>query len=74
MISFAAINDYVNRFFMDNIKIEGSNVSIIPSVSPKNKKLIKIVDILGRRVEKSRNTLLFYIYDNGSVEQRIFVE
>jgi len=29
---------------------------------------------LGRVVEKSQNTLLFYIYDDGSVEERIFVE
>ena len=35
------------------------------------KKLIKIVDILGR---KKTNTQLFYIYDNGSVEKKIIFE
>ena len=39
-----------------------------------NKKLIKIVDVLGRVVEKSRNTLLFYIYDDGTVEKRMLIE
>jgi PKD repeat protein/photosystem II stability/assembly factor-like uncharacterized protein len=74
MIRFAAINDYGNRFFMDNVKVNGTNISLTPSVSLGNKKLIKIVDVLGRIVEKSRNTLLFYIYDDGSVEEKIFVE
>ena len=74
MIRFAAINDYGNRFFMDNVKVNGTNILLIPSVSSENKKLIKIVDVLGRVVEKSRNTLLFYIYDDGSVEEKIFAE
>ena len=74
MIRFTAINDYGNRFFMDNIKVNGTNISLTSSVSSENKKLIKIVDVLGRVVDKSRNTLLFYIYDDGSVEEKIFVE
>ncbi len=74
MIRFAAINDYGNRFFMDNVKVNGTNVLLIPTVSSENKKLIKVVDVLGRVVEESRNTLLFYIYDDGSVEEKIFVE
>ena len=74
MIRFAAINDYGNRFFMDNVKVNGTNILLIPSVSSENKKLIKIVDVLGRVVDKSRNTLLFYIYDDGSVEEKIFAE
>ena len=74
MIRFTAINDYGNRFFMDNVRVNGTNVSLTPSVSSENKKLIKIVDVLGRVVDKSRNTLLFYIYDDGSVEEKIFVE
>ena len=74
MIRFTAINDYGNRFFMDNVKVNGKNISLTPSVNSENKKLIKIVDVLGRVVNKSRNTLLFYIYDDGSVEEKIFVE
>ena len=74
MIRFTAINDYGNRFFMDNVIVNGTNISLTPSVSSENKKLIRIVDVLGRVVDKSRNTLLFYIYDDGSVEEKIFVE
>ena len=74
MIRFAAINDYGNRFFMDNVNINGTNISLIPSLVSENKKLIKIVDVLGRVVQKSPHTLLFYIYDDGSVEEKIFIE
>jgi len=35
--------------------------------------LIKIVDVLGKETKQTTNKLLFYIYDNGRVEKRIFV-
>jgi len=38
------------------------------------KKLIKIVDVLGRETKKAKNEPLFYIYDDGTVEKRITVE
>jgi hypothetical protein len=39
-----------------------------------NKKLLKIVDVLGREVLPTSNTPLFYIYDDGTVEKRIIIE
>ena len=35
------------------------------------KKLLKITDILGREVNEKRNTLLFYIYNDGTIEKKI---
>jgi hypothetical protein len=40
----------------------------------KNKKLIRVVDVLGRDSKPKNNTPLFYIYDNGTVEKRIIIE
>ena len=40
----------------------------------KDKRLVKIIDILGRETKDSKNELLFYIYDNGTVEKKIIVE
>ena len=37
-----------------------------------NRKLIKIVDLLGREVEKRPGQILIYLYDDGSVEKKIF--
>ena len=39
-----------------------------------NNKLIKIIDILGREVNKESNTILFYIYNDGTVEKKIIIE
>jgi len=38
-----------------------------------NKQLLKVTDLLGRET-KQTNQLLFYIYDDGTVEKRIVVE
>jgi hypothetical protein len=36
--------------------------------------LIKIVDLLGRQTNNKNNTLLFYIFDNGTIEKKITLE
>ena len=41
---------------------------------PNNKKLIKIVDLLGRDSKGLINQPIFYIYDDGSVEKKINTE
>jgi hypothetical protein len=38
-----------------------------------NKELLKVTDLLGRET-KQTNQLLFYIYDDGTVEKRIVIE
>ena len=36
--------------------------------------LVKITDMLGKEIPHKRNTPLFYIYDNGTVEKKIVLE
>ena len=38
------------------------------------KELIMITDLLGRPVKQNKNELLFYIYDDGTVERKITIE
>jgi len=38
------------------------------------KKLINVIDVLGRKTKLQNNTPLFYIYDDGSVEQKIIIK
>jgi len=49
-----------------------NNATDITSVNTK-KQLIKITDLLGREIEKTINTPLFYIYNDGTVEKRIII-
>ena len=39
-----------------------------------NKELLKVTDILGRESDKKRNTPLFYIYNDGTVEKKMIIE
>jgi len=39
-----------------------------------NRKLIGVIDVLGRKIKGIKNETLFYIYDDGEVEKRIIIE
>ena len=39
-----------------------------------NKKLLKVTDLLGREAKGGKNEVLFYIYDDGTVEKSIVIE
>ena len=39
-----------------------------------NKRLVKIVDVLGRESKEIKNQILYYIYDNGTVEKKMIAE
>jgi hypothetical protein len=39
-----------------------------------NKKILKVTDLLGRKTKGTKNEILFYIYDDGTVEKRIVIE
>ena len=52
------------------------NVCLVNAVEEHttNKKLLKITDLLGRETKSFKNDVLFYIYDDGTVEKRIVIE
>ena len=39
-----------------------------------NKELLKVTDLLGRETKGTKNEVLFYIYDDGTVEKRMVIE
>ena len=49
---------------------QNTSVSEIPTT----KQLVRIVDILGRETKEIKNSLLFYIYDDGTVKKKIIIE
>ena len=52
----------------------GYPVLAIPEPPTKPKDLLYITDVLGRTTHPTPNALLFYLYDDGSVEKRIQLE
>ena len=70
------------RFLSDNLayasgetvyKYTCDNINSITEINNINKKIISIKDILGREVDFKYNTLLFYIYNDGTVEKKITI-
>jgi len=39
-----------------------------------NKELLKVTDLLGRETKGTKNEVLFYIYDDGTVEKKIIID
>ena len=50
-----------------------SVVTVIDDQLP-NKRLLKVVDIFGRTISPKPNIPLLYIFDDGTVEKKLFVE
>jgi len=58
-------------FVHGNVGVDQNiNLNVDDVVFYNRPSLIKIVDILGRETEFKTNTLLFYIYNDGSVEKK----
>ena len=52
--------------------VDLNSTSILDTVL-ENKKLLRVVDVLGRTVYKMKNQILFYIFADGTVEKKILV-
>jgi hypothetical protein len=53
---------------------EGTLSSSFTIPTPSNRKLERVVDVLGREVNHTTNQILFHIYDDGSVDKKFVVE
>ena len=49
-------------------------ISTTVEIETLNGKLLKVVDVSGRKTKPKKNTHLFYIYENGTVEKKIMIE
>jgi Leucine-rich repeat (LRR) protein len=57
-----------------NLNLTITNTTGLLDVTNTEKTLLKITDMLGQETPYRRNTPLFYIYDDGTVEKRIVIE
>lgn len=65
--------NFVSKFDINGL-INCSSSNINETNLPKNKQLIKIIDFLGREINNKLKTPLIYIYDDGSVEKKIYIQ
>ncbi|MDG1719465.1 MAG: hypothetical protein P8H17_06585 [Flavobacteriales bacterium] len=74
MFTFSVLETDVNGCVGDEVTIlVNIIISSVEEINTNNKKLAKIIDVLGRETKKT-NQPLFYIYDDGSVEKKIIIE
>ena len=50
------------------------SVNIQTPSQDSDRKLLKVIDILGREIKKTKNTILLYIYSDGTIERKIIIE
>ena len=68
----SAINLFRPNFLTSSLCNTPTNLS---DIKASQKKLIKVVDILGREInQKISGSTFFYIYDNGSVERKMILK
>ena len=62
------------RYFSNDCLGTIANLSGILNIANTERKLVRITDISGRETPIRRNTLLLYIYNDGTTEKRIILE
>ena len=55
-------------------QLNAINTSLIDVNNSTNKKLLSMIDIMGRKIEEKNYSVIFYLYDDGSVEKNIIIE
>ncbi|MAU35959.1 MAG: hypothetical protein CMD14_01130 [Flavobacteriales bacterium] len=55
-------------------QLNALNTSLIDVNNSSNKKLLSMTDIMGRKIEEKNNSVIFYLYDDGSVDKNIIIK
>ena len=72
---FLVTHKHIQDFYDGVITIPCGNVNLVnENISIDTGRLLKIVDVLGRKALPIINTPLFYIHEGGKVEKRIIIE
>ncbi|MDA9228077.1 hypothetical protein N9O83_02730 [Flavobacteriales bacterium] len=61
-------------FIHNNVGVDQNTQTGIDNYALENRRLIKILDILGKESKEIKNQSLFYIYNDGTVEKKIIIQ
>ena len=61
-------------FINNNTGIDLNTSTAIDNFVLHHKRLVKIVDVLGRETKEIKNQPLYYMYDDGTIEKKIIIE
>ncbi len=71
---FSLLRGKVLEYKVRAVRAFSTSVDIENNTSISSKKVIKIVDLTGNRVSVTTNSILIFIYNDGSVEKKFIVE
>ena len=57
-----------------NLTVNTTEIDEIDEIDDNKAKLIKVTNLLGQKTPLIKNTPLFYIYNDGTVEKKIIIE
>ena len=70
-----ALGDHTVEGGFDKFEITSqATSSLIEPITNGNRKLVKVVDLFGRETNRNSNSVIFYIYDDGSVDKRFILK
>ena len=70
-----ALGDHTVEGGFDKFEITSqATSSLIEPITNGNRKLVKVVDLVGRETNRNSNSVIFYIYDDGSVDKRFILK
>ena len=69
-IKFRNVNQYENNLFLDNINLSENNTSVLDNQII-NKKIVKVIDVLGRTHSNLTYGIYLYIYNDNTTEKKI---
>ena len=50
------------------------NATAVEVLEPLKREIVEVRDVLGRKTKINKNQLLYYIYDDGTVDKRIAID
>jgi hypothetical protein len=68
------VTDANGCVILDSTSVNAYSATGVINIKDISKTLIKVIDMLGQETPYKRNTPLFYIYDDGTVEKKIILE
>ena len=73
IVSHEKIWEHLSEYGMSG-KLDCKSSHVSSPLTSSTKRLIKVIDALGREVNHTTNQIRFHIYDDGSVEKKFVVE
>ena len=63
-------------YFYYNIEVESKclNTTNINNITNSERSILRTINVLGSKIIKQNNVLLFNIFDDGTVEKKIIIE